>query len=428
MAGSWMAGPARVRGGLAMSARARNTDPMIVVPAPTDQALRYFRGGNVIWAIEQVLGLALPAVLLWTGFSAALRTFAARFGRGHFYPTLVVYFVLLSTLLFVIDLPLAYWVQFAREHAYGLSTQRLSKWIGDQLKSLGLGMALGALLLWIPFWLLAHSPARWWLWTGGLSLPFFVLTLLIGPIWIAPLFNKFGPMSDPAREAEVLAVARQAGVEGARVFQVDKSVDTSKVNAYVTGVGRTKRIVLWDTLLARLSPRQTDFVVGHELGHYVLGHVVVNVLLSSALTVAGLFGVHRLSGLVLSRFGHRMGFDRLTDVAALPLLMLLLTLFSLVLTPALLAISRHHEREADRFGLELTHDNDAAATAFIALQLQNLGVPRPGWLFKLFRASHPPIGERVDFINAYHPWREGSPGRYESYLRRAPAGPSPPGE
>jgi Zn-dependent protease with chaperone function len=391
---------------------------MITVPAPSEEALRYFRGGNVIWVVEQALGLAIPALLLWTGLSAALRTFAARLGRGHFYPTLVLYVVLLSALLFVVELPLGYWVQYAREHAYGLSTQRLSKWLGDELKSLGLGILLGALLLWIPLWLLEHSPTRWWLWTGALSLPFFVLTLLVGPIWIAPLFNKFGRMPDPVREAEVLAVARRAGVEGARVFQVDKSVDTTKVNAYVTGVGQAKRIVLWDTLLTRLSPRETDFVVGHELGHYVLGHVVANVLLSSALTIGGLFGVHRLAGVVLQRFGDRMGFDRLSDVAALPLLMLLLGVFSFLLAPALLAISRHHEHEADRFGLELTHDNDAAATAFIALQRQNLGVPRPGRLYTIFRASHPPIGERVDFINAYHPWREGIPGRYESHFRR----------
>ena len=106
----------------------------------------------------------------------------------------------------------------------------------------------------------------------------------------------------------MLAVAAQAGVEGARVFEVEKSVDTEKVNAYVTGVGRTKRIVLWDTLLARLSPRQTRFVVGHELGHYVLGHVWISILISSALTVMGLYGVHRTAGLLLARFGGRFGF------------------------------------------------------------------------------------------------------------------------
>jgi STE24 endopeptidase len=199
-------------------------------------------------------------------------------------------------------------------------------------------LIVGALVLWVPYWLLGRSPQRWWLWTGMLALPFYALTLVVVPLWIAPLFNKFGPMKDKALEAEVLATAQKAGVEGARVFEVNKSVDTAKVNAYVTGIGRTKRIVLWDTLLAKLTPGQTKFVVGHELGHYVLGHVWTSMLLSSLLTILGLFGAHHLSTFTLTRFGARMGFDRLSDVASLPLLMILLSLFSLAITPAALAL------------------------------------------------------------------------------------------
>jgi len=389
----------------------------VEVPAPSEKALRYHRGGNVIWAAEQLLSLALPMLLLFTGLSAWLRTIASQLARGRFYPTLAIYFVLLSLLLFVVELPLSYYVSFAREHAYGLSTQRLPKWAGDQLKSLGVGVLVGTLVLWVPYLLLARSPQRWWLYTGMLALPFYILVLLVTPLWIAPLFNKFGPMKDKALEAEVLNVARRAGVDGARVFEVNKSVDTNKVNAYVTGLGSTKRIVLWDTLLDRLTPAQTKYVVGHELGHYVLGHVWTSVLLSSLLTLLGLFGAHRLAGFVLARFGDRMGFHQLSDVASMPLLILLFTLFSLCITPAVLAFSRYHEREADRFGLELTHDNRAAASAFVALQQQNLAVPYPGLLYKIFRSSHPPIGERVDFINHYRPWTRGEPGRYPQLIR-----------
>jgi Zn-dependent protease with chaperone function len=373
----------------------------VVVPPPSEKAVRYHRSGTVIWAVEHLLGLALPALLLWTGLSAELRTIAAGVARGHFYPTLVVYFALLSALLFVVQLPLSFYVGYRREHAYGLSSQRLGKWAGDELKGLVIGIVVGAAVLWVPYWLLAASPAYWWLWTGALALPFFVLVLLVAPVFIAPLFNKFGPMRDKALEAEVLAVAAQAGVDGARVFEVQKSVDTKKVNAYVTGTGNTKRIVLWDTLLARLTPRQTRFVVGHEIGHYVLGHVWRSILISSALTLLGLYAVHGTADLLLTRFGEAFGFARLADVASMPLLALLLSLFSLALSPALLALSRHHEREADRFGLALSHDRHAAASAFVALQEQNLAVPRPGRFYKIFRASHPPIGERVDFINAW---------------------------
>lgn len=380
------------------------------MPPPSEKALRYHRSGNVIWAVEQLLGLALSAGLLFAGLSARLRTLAAAAAHGRFYPTLVLYFALLSALLFVIQLPLSYYVGYARERAYGLSSQRLGKWAGDEAKGFVLGVVLGAAVLWVPYLLLRASPERWWLWTGMLALPFFALVLLVTPVFIAPLFNKFGPMKDRALEGEVLAVAAQAGVDGARVFEVEKSVDTKKVNAYVTGVGNTKRIVLWDTLLARLTPRQTRFVVGHELGHYVLGHVWLNIVISTALTVLGLYGVHRTADGLIAAFGSRFGFDRISDVASMPLLMLLLSLFSMVMTPAMLALSRHHERAADRFGLELTRDNFAAATAFVALQEQNLAVPRPGRLYKLFRASHPPIGERVDFINVYRPWERRQPG------------------
>lgn len=393
---------------------------MVTVPEPTELALRYYRSGNIIWIVEQVLGVALPLALLFSGWSARMRTFAAGLTGGRFYPTLVIYLALLSLLLFVVQLPMSYYVGYAREHAYGLSTQRLSKWAGDELKGLGVSLVVGALVLWIPYWLLAHSPTRWWLWSGALSLPFFVLVLLIAPTFIAPLFNKFGPMKNKALEAEVLATAERAGVEGARVFEVDKSVDTEKVNAYVTGIGRSKRIVLWDTLLARLAPPQTRFVVGHELGHYVLGHVFINILISSALTLAGLYGASRTGGFLLERFGARFGFSQLADVASMPLLALLLSLFSFLIAPAALALSRYHEHEADRFGLELSHDNQAGASAFVALQKQNLAVPRPGLLYKFFRASHPPIGERVDFINQYRPWETGAPERYARHFRRAP--------
>lgn len=389
----------------------------VEVPPPSAKAIAYYESGNVIWLVEQVLGLALPTAVLFSGLSAWLRDVAGQLAHGRFYPTLVAYLVLFSVLLFVVELPWSYYTTFVREHAYGLSEQRLRKWVVDQFKGLGVGLALGALLLWVPYWLLADSPERWWLYTGALALPFYALTLIVGPLWIAPLFNKFGRMKDQALETEVLALAERAGVEGARVFEVDKSLDTKKLNAYVTGVGKTKRIVLWDTLLGKLSPAETRYVVGHELGHYVLGHVRTSVLLSWLLTLLGLWGAHLLSGLVFARMGSLLGFRQLSDVASLPMLMVLLSLFSMFIMPAALAVSRYHEREADRFGLELTRDNRAAATAFLALQEQNLAVPRPGPLYMTFRASHPSIGQRIDFINAYRPWERGEPGRYGGRFR-----------
>jgi Zn-dependent protease with chaperone function len=240
---------------------------------------------------------------------------------------------------------------------------------------------------------------------------------MIGPIWISPLFNDFGPMQDKALEAEILALADRAGIEGSRVFEVNKSVDTEAVNAYVTGFLNTKRIVLWDTILSKLDSGELLFVMAHEMGHYVLGHVVRSTFVISGLILAGLYFVFRISGALIDRYRDRFGFDSLGDFASLPLIMLLMSLFMFVLTPVMMTYSRHQEHEADRFGLELTRDNHNAATAFVKLQQENLGNPRPGLLYKLWRAGHPTLGDRIDFCNEYRPWEAGEALRYGSLFR-----------
>jgi len=384
----------------------------VAVPAPSEKALRYYRSGNALWVLDVLLGLLIPALFLFTGFSARLRDLARRVGRNWFF-TVVAYFVVFTLVNFVIGLPLAYYVEFVRQHAYGLSNQTLAKWIGDSLKGLGIGLVMGALFLWVPYLLLKKSPRRWWLYTSMLAVPFICLLLLIAPVWLDPLFNDFGEMKDKALESRILALADRAGIEGSRVYEVNKSVDTKAVNAYVTGFGKTKRIVLWDTILSKLTPRELLVVMGHEMGHYVLGHVRKGIAFFSFFILATLYLAHRTAGFFLSRWGARMRFDVLSDVASLPLLILLSNLFSFVGTPVALAFTRYQEHEADRFGLEITRDNRAAALAFVKLQTENLGVPRPGLLFKLWRASHPPIGERIDFCNEYRPWERGEPLRYE---------------
>jgi STE24 endopeptidase len=214
-------------------------------------------------------------------------------------------------------------------------------------------------------------------------------------------------MQDKVLEARILTLADRAGITGGRVFEVDKSVDTKTINAYVAGVFNTKRIVLWDTIIKRMSERELLFVMGHEMGHYALGHVQQSIALAALLIMASFFVAYKTAGTVLARYGDRFGFTTLADMASLPLLLVLTGVFSLVVTPAQLAFTRHAEHEADRFGLEITQANHSAATAFVKLQTDALAVPRPGLLFKLWRASHPPLGERIDFANEYHPWREG---------------------
>lgn len=387
------------------------TDP-VEVPPPSEKALRYYRSGNVLWGVDAVLGFLVPALFLFSGFSAWLRDRARGIGRNWFF-TLVLYFVFFTLANFLIGLPLAYYVEFVRQHAYGLSNQTFGKWASDTLKGLAIGLVMGGLFLWVPYLLLEKSPRRWWLYTSLLAVPFICLLLLITPVWLDPLFNDFGEMKDKALEGQILALAERAGIEGGRVYEVNKSVDTKAVNAYVTGFGETKRIVLWDTLLAKLDARELLVVMGHEMGHYVLGHVYKGIAFFSLFILVNLHLAHRAAGFFIGRLGPRMGFSTLSDVASLPLLILLSNLFSFVATPVALAFTRYQEHESDRFGLEITRDNHAAATAFVKLQAENLGVPRPGLLYKLWRASHPPIGERIDFCNAYRPWERGEPLRYE---------------
>lgn len=387
----------------------------VQVPQPSEKALRYYRSGNVLWVAGTVWSLAMLSLLLWTGFSARLRDLARRIGRNWFF-TVAVYGVLFTLVTFVLDLPLAWYGGFVREHAYGLSTQTAAKWWSDQLISLAIGCVFLALTLWFPYLLLRKSPRRWWLYTGLASLPLFAFMLFITPIWIEPLFNDFGPMKDKALEARILALADRAGIEDGRVFEVEKSVETRTVNAYVTGFMDTKRIVLWDTLLAKLGEREVLLVMGHEMGHYVLGHVRQLIILGPVVVLFGLWVVHRLAGGLIARYRGRFGFSELADVASIPLMALLFSVVSLALSPVLLAVSRHNEHEADRFGLEITHDNRDCATAFVKLQQENLSVPRPGLLYKLWRASHPPLGERIDFCNEYRPWEKGEPLKYEDLI------------
>ncbi len=392
----------------------------VPIPEPSARAVRYYRTGNVLWAVSTLWGFAVPVLFLFTGFSARMRNWSLKIGR-YWYLALLAYFALYLVVSYLLDWPLDYYASFVRPHAYGLSSQAFSKWLTDGLKSLGIGFVFGALFLWVPYLLLRRATKRWWFYTWLASLPVVVLLLFVQPIWIAPLFNHFGPMKDKALESQILQLAHRAGIDDARVFEVNKSVDTNQLNAYVAGIGHTQRIVLWDTILRTLTPRQILVVMGHEMGHYVLGHTWRLIGMLALVLFVGLWGIHKTAGWTLRTFGERFRFHELGDFASLPLIILLFGIFSFLITPILLGYSRHVEHEADRFGLEITHDNHACGEAFVKLAKHDLGYPRPGWLYKVWRAGHPPLGERIDFCNDYHPWTEGEPQRYGDRFTPAPA-------
>ncbi len=387
----------------------------VPIPEPSEKAVRYYRSGNVLWLVDQVWSVVVPLGLVFMGIAGRLQDWARRKGK-YWYLALLLFFLAYLLISYVLNLPLSFYAEYIRQHAYGLSNQTFGKWFGDSLKALLVSAVMGAIFLWIPMLLLKRSPRRWWLYTGLLSAPFFCFVMWIYPVFVDPLFNRFGPLQDKALEHDILALASKVGIHGGRVYQVDKSTDTKMINAYVTGFLGTKRIVLWDTLLQKMERDQILFVMAHEMGHYVLNHVVLGILFYSALVLLALYLVFRLGNTFVLRWGQQTGITALSDIAALPLLAALLSIVLFLCSPIALAFSRHLEHEADRFALEVTRNNRAAALAFLRLQEENLAVPQPGWLFKLWRASHPTLAERITFSNTYRPWEQGKPLKYERYF------------
>jgi STE24 endopeptidase len=389
----------------------------VAVPPPTAKAVRHYNSGITLWFVARAWGLAVPALILFTGLSSRIRGLAVGVKGRPWIVGIWIYAPLFLTVEFLLNLPLRYYAGFVRPHEYGLSVESFDHWLVDALKGLAVEMVGAVLFLWVPYLIMARSPRRWWLYVGLLTLPFAGFSALIAPVVIDPLFNSFGPMKDKRLEARIDALAHRAGIDGGKIFEVDKSQETTTVNAYVTGLFGTKRIVLWDTLLAKLEDDEVLVVMGHEMGHYVLNHVAQGLILSSIGTIFALYLIHRAANALIRRFGLRFGFHKLSDVASVPLILLLAQVTILVGSPVINGFSRHMEHEADRFALEITKTNRSAALGFVKLQEDNLSVPYPGWLSTFWRSTHPPIGERIEFCNSYRPWETGQPLRYGHLFR-----------
>ncbi len=389
---------------------AKNIKP-VPVPEASEKAFRYYHSGNVLWIVNTLWGLLVPALFLFTGFSARIRNLARKMGRKWIF-VIAIYVVIYMALSYVLNFPLNYYEDFIRLHEYELSNQSFNQWLGDSLKWFMVTVVMGVMVLCIAYFTLKKSPQRWWFYTTIAILPVLFLFMFVQPIWIAPMFDQFGPMQDKVLEERILRLADRAGIKGSQVFEVNKSEDTEAANGYVTGLLNTKRIVLWDTLIQKLEPDQVIVVMGHEMGHYVLGHIEMLIAFLSGLILVTLYVVHRTVGMIIHRFRDRFGFDQPSDIASLPLFILIVSLVSLAITPLALAFTRHIEHEADRFALEITRDNHAAASGFLHLHEDNLNHPRPGLIYKLWRAWHPVLAERIEFSNTYRPWETGETIKY----------------
>jgi len=378
----------------------------------TPENRTYQRIRVALFLLSPLVGIAVGVGLLFTGLAQRFRDLAVARGRGA-WGRMLVFFTLYSVAMFVVLFPLNWLDGYAVEKRFGFATQSFWGWSLDQVKALVFQVIAfgGVPLLALAWKAVASSPRRWWLWLAGGTLPVLLASVLLQPLVFDPLFNEFTPLRDESLRAEILALGARAHVPARDVYEVDMSNRTTKLNAYVSGFGGSQRIVLWDTALRGLRRDEIMFVMGHEMGHYVLAHIWKGVLLSSLGAFAAFWLVARLARVALARFEPRWGIASLGDLAALPLLVATLSLVSWAGAPISNVVSRAIEHESDVYALEITRDNDAGARAFLALARGNRSDPEPPAWVKLLLYTHPPLGERIRFALEYRPWERGEGNR-----------------
>lgn len=382
-------------------------DPYTVVV--TDEMRAHQRWVDRLYFADALFGFLVLFALLSLGVSRRLRNLAARVTRRPFLMAMI-FFALFAVVMTVLSTPLDYFSEFVIPHRFKLSQQGLGGWIWDLTKAMLLRIVVGA-----PIVALAlvgiRRVRRWWLaiWIGAIPITLFLA--VISPVLLSPVFNKFEPLKDEKLKSELLDLASRAGISGARVYQVDKSKQTSTMNAYVNGLGPTKRIVLWDTIIAKMSHDELQFVMAHEMGHYVLHHMWKGLAFFLALLFGVLWLAQRAVEAATWRWGPSWGFDVLHDPAAVPLLLLVVSVFFFLLTPLINGFTRHYEHQADVFSLELTHLNDSGARAFVKMAEDSKVLPDPDPFIRFWRYSHPPLAERIEFCRSYKPWERGEPNQ-----------------
>jgi STE24 endopeptidase len=352
----------------------------------------YFEGGYWLQLWDVLYGLGVAWVLLRFGLAARMRALAQRVaGRGFFGGALLGAQYLLAVA--VLSFPLTVYEGFVREHQYDLSNQTFGAWFGEQMiglvvNVLMVGLAIGAL-----YAAIRAAPRRWWLWGTGLGVVFLIIALLIGPVFIAPLFNDYKPLEPGPVRDQVLSMARANGVPADDVLMFDASKQSKRISANVSGILGTLRISLNDNLLNRSTPEEIQMVMAHELGHYVLNHIPKMLLSFSWVLLAGFAFIAWAFPRVLARWGTGWGVADIQDPAGLPLLMALLSVYFLFATPVVNTLVRTQEAEADLFGLNASRQPDGFAT--VALKLGEYRKLAPGPLEEFLFFDHPSGRSRI---------------------------------
>jgi STE24 endopeptidase len=368
--------------------------------------------GDEAWSILSLLLLLSFGIIAWMRDTAA-KVSSNRWAQGYVFLFL---YLLAGTLL---SLPIDLYAQHLSLQ-YGLSVQSWPSWFGDQAKAFALTWVIGGLLLMLLFWIIRKLPRSWWFAFWCVSIPIVLFGIFAAP-YIEPIFFKYQPLekTNPALVAQLEQVVEKGhmNIPPERMFLMKASAKLTTLNADVEGFGASKRVVVWDTTIAKMTPDEIVFVFGHESGHYVLGHIASTVVFTLVLLLVTLYLGYLFVQAALRRFGARWGVTSQNDWAALAILLLAFSLFGTLLEPIENSYSRIHEHAADVYGQEAIHglvpDPQATAVgAFDVLGKTSFDDPNPSPLYEFWTYSHPSIGRRAAFGKAYNPWAPGMEPKY----------------
>ncbi|HKV05251.1 MAG TPA: M48 family metallopeptidase [Candidatus Acidoferrales bacterium] len=304
---------------------------------------------------------------------------------------------------------------------FGLSIQGWGSWTWDWTKSLMVTLIIGTILVTILYAVIRNSPRRWWFYFWLVSLPIIAALIFLQPLIIDPLFHKFEPLErkNPALTASLEKLVQRAGenIPPERIFWMGAAEKSTQLNAYVTGWGASKRIVVWDTTIAKMTTPQIVFVTGHEMGHYVLLHIPKEFVLLALVFLILFYLGYKWAGGMVARRGTGWSVRGVDEWASFPALFLLLTILSFVANPLTNAISRYFEHQADQYGLEITHEltpdsGQVAAQSFEVLGEVDLADPKPNAVDIFWFYDHPAIPDRIRYCLTYHPWAIGGQGEF----------------
>jgi STE24 endopeptidase len=384
-------------------------------PDKLRQAVALARTGRRLYFLEFFSGLLALLVILRVGWAAKLRDWATRATSRSYLQALLF----CPPLVFTLDLvrfPFHIWGH-AVLRGYGLSVQGWGSWFLDWLKAEAITLLLATLAGWVLYLLIRRSPRRWWTGAWAAAVLLLIAGVYVEPLVIEPLFYDFHPLSEthPQLVHDVEQTIARVGVSipEDRILEMRASSKVNELNAYVSGIGSTKRIVFWDTLFTSMNEPQTLSVFGHELGHYVFGHAWKGILLSAIGLGISLPILAWFFAGVLRKWESLWYVRAPQDWTSLAVLLLLISVFQFVATPVDNAVSRYIEHQADVFGLEVIHgvvpdSPQVAAQAFQILGEANLEEPDPSPYVVFWFYTHPPIADRIGFALAYYPWSQGA--------------------